>query len=58
MARVLFEVWDSTSAADLEVGDERWSAQMVDYVAHFPSQKTAERYVAMVEAYRRKHDLK
>ena len=53
MARILYEVWEDVAAYH----GEEWCAQMVDYVAHFPSQKTAERYVAMVEAYRRKHDL-
>ena len=58
MARILFEVWDSTSAADLEVGDERWSAQMVDYVAQFPTKRCADHYVATVREYRKKNGLK
>lgn len=55
MAHVRYEIWEEPTAIHTHM---RWRAQMVDYVAQFPSKEFAEKYVAAVQAHRKKAGLK
>jgi hypothetical protein len=45
MARELFDIWEDTGANPFRL-------QLVNYVAQFPSQGAAERYVEAVKRHR------
>jgi hypothetical protein len=54
MPHALYEIWEDITAYH----GEEWCAQMVDYVAHFPTKRCADHYVATVREYRKKNRLK
>lgn len=44
MARTLYEIWDEP-----DNGHFHWKAQMVNYIANFPTKEAAERQVEAVK---------
>jgi hypothetical protein len=60
MQHELYDIWeveltDNISKVDL---DKPWKVQLIKYVANFPTQGAAQRYVNAVKAERKKQGLK
>ena len=60
MKRELYDIWEielteETTKADL---DKPWKVQLVKYVANFPTQSAAQRYVNAIKAERKRQGIK
>jgi hypothetical protein len=51
-AHALYDIWEDEDAS------LPWCAQLVNYVGHFATREMAENFIALVQAYRKKHGFK